>query len=508
MPAAVFERYRAIVDDWDAFQASLARPQPTTLRVNRLKADPEALRARLEERGFRLEPYEWYPDLWRVTAEPFSPALTLDHWLGRFYLQEAAAAVPVLALDPQPGETVLDLSAAPGGKSTQMAERMGDRGMVVANDPDPRRLAALSHNLQRLGVTSAVVTRADGREFPGGVAFDRVLVDAPCSAEGNARRSARARQGAGRHQRRRLPAVQAALLRRGLALVRAGGVVVYSTCTFAPEENEGVVDLVLQEAEGAVTVEPLPEALPGVAGVTAWEGRRFRPEVEACRRIYPHHLDSGGMFVARLRKQGPVPWEGAGGDGAGTGPGRRAPAGAGTRSPAPSETDGSTARPEARWVEADAALRRRVAAWLREAFGLDEGVLDGVHAFGNEDQGIWLAALNRIPGWAAVWSAGIRLVRGHGATWKPTSFGLMHWASGATRNVVDLDRAGLRALLEGRQIAAPPGAPLARRGWVVLRYQGHAVGCGFWDGQRLRSALPQERAGELLSILRREDPET
>ena len=476
----MFERYRTIVDDWDAFQASLARPQPATLRVNRLKADPGALRARLEERGFRLEPYDWYPDLWRVAEEPFSPALTLEHWLGWFYLQEAAAALPVLALDPQPGETVLDLSAAPGGKSTQMAERMGDRGMVVANDPDVHRLAALSHNLQRLGVTSAVITRADGRRFPGGLAFDRVLVDAPCSAEGNARRSRRARQGASRHQRRRLPAVQAALLRRGLALARPGGVVVYATCTFAPEENEAVVDQVLRQAEGSVVVEPLPHGLPGAGGVTAWEGRRFLPDVEACRRIYPHHLDSGGMFVARLRKRGPVPWE------------ERGPEPAGADEPAPA------------WTEPDPGLREQVVDWLRREFGLTGSEIDGLHAYGGQGQGIWLARLPRVPGWTAVRSAGIRLARAHGATWKPTSFGLMHWASGASRNVVDLDRPSLEGLLQGRQIAAPAGARLLRRGWVVLRYRGQAVGCGFWDGTRLRSALPHERAGELSSILRRE----
>ncbi|HEY8552584.1 MAG TPA: RNA methyltransferase, partial [Thermaerobacter sp.] len=375
---------------------------------------------------------------------------------------------------------VLDLSAAPGGKSTQMAERMGDRGLVVANDPDVHRLAALSHNLQRLGVTSAVITRADGRRFPGGLGFDRVLVDAPCSAEGNARRSARARKGASRHQRRRLPAMQTALLRRGLALARRGGVVVYSTCTFAPEENEAVVDQVLREAEGSVAVEPLPPGLPGVAGVTAWEGRRFLPEVEACRRIYPHHLDSGGMFVARLRKVGPVPWE------------------------EPGREPMSSGEPAMTWTEPDPGLREQVVAWLRREFGLAGSEIDGLHAYGGEGQGIWLARLPRVPGWAAVWSVGIRLVRAHGATWKPTSFGLMHWASGATRNVVDLERESLEGLLQGRQVAAPAGARLERRGWVVLRYGGQAVGCGFWDGERLRSALPQERAGELSSILRRE----
>src|SRR5690606_7685275 len=162
---------------------------PATLRVNRLKADPGALRARLEERGFRLEPYDWYPDLWRVAEEPFSPALTLAHWLAWFYRQEAAATLPVLALDPQPGETALGPSAAPGGTWSQMAERMGDRGRVVAPGPGVRRLAALSLHLQGRGATSPGATRADGRRFPRGLARDRARVDAPCSAERNARRS-------------------------------------------------------------------------------------------------------------------------------------------------------------------------------------------------------------------------------------------------------------------------------------------------------------------------------
>ena len=496
------ERYRPIIDDWNAFIDYLNRPQPATLRVNRLKADPAALRARLEERGFALEPYDWYPDLWRVTREPYSPGQTLEHWLGYFYLQEAAAAVPVLALDPRPGERVLDLSAAPGGKSTQIAERMGDRGLVVANDPDTRRLGALLHNLQRLGVTGVAVTRADGRDFPGGLAFDRVLVDAPCSAEGNARRSARARRGATPRQIRRLTGTQAALLRRALVLVREGGVVVYSTCTFAPEENEGVVDEVVRAAGGAVVVEPLPEGLPGVPGVTAWEGRRFVPEVALCRRIYPHHLDSGGMFVARLRRVGPVPWAGETSMAAGHGPSAGHGAAADTGPAAGGRPEAGDAGPG--WREPDEALRARVTAWFAEEYGVPEETFAGLEAYGG-DRGVWLARVPRVPDWPALWSVGLRVVRGHGATWKPTSFGLMQWAAGATRNVADLDRPALRALLEGRTVVPGEGAALARRGWVVLRYQGHAVGCGFWDGERLRSALPQERAGELLSILRREE---
>ncbi|PZN13352.1 MAG: RNA methyltransferase [Bacillota bacterium] len=480
LPTAL-ERYRPIIDDWNAFLEYLSRPQPATLRVNRLKADPAWVRARLAERGFHLEPYDWYPDLLRVERGPHSPGQTLEHWLGYFYLQEAAAAVPVLALDPQPGERVLDLSAAPGGKTTQMAERMGDEGLIVANDADARRLGALQHNVSRLGITAVAVTRVDGRRFPLGVPFDRVLVDAPCTAEGNARRSGRARRGAKLHQIRRLASIQVSLLRRGLTLVREGGVVVYSTCTFAPEENEAVVDEVVRAAGGAVVVEPLPPGLPGAPGVTAWEGRRFVPEVELCRRIYPHHLDSGGMFVARLRRVGPLPWaaDGPAGEGSDAGPG---------------------------WTEADPDLRARVVDWFRTRYGVDPAAFEGFHAFAlGSERGIWLARVPRVPGWPELRSVGIRAVRAHGVTWKPTSFGLTRFAATARRNVVDLDREELRALLEGRRVAPPANLPEPlERGWVALRYDGAVIGCGLLLEDRVTSALPQERAEELLSCLRRE----
>lgn len=462
------ERYRGLVDDWDAFVEALARPQPVTLRANRLRLRPEALRAHLEAQGFRLEPYAFCPEVMRVEAAPVPPAKTLEHWLGWFYLQEAAAAVPVLALDPQPGERVLDLSAAPGGKTTQAAERMGDRGLVAANDPDGARLRALLSNVYRLGVTCCAATRYDGRAFPAAPRFDRVLVDAPCSAEGNARRSARARAGRSDAERRRLAAVQVALLRAGLARVREGGVVVYSTCTFAPEENEAVVDAVLRAAEGAVALEPLPEGLPGVPGVTSWQGERFLPQLELARRIYPHHLDSGGMFVARLRRLGPLPWD-----------------------PGP--------QPEPEALRPDPELRRQVVAWFAARYGVPEESFAGLHAY-RQGSDVWLSRLEGVPAWPGLQAVGIRLLRGGGATWKPTSLGLMNFAQAARHNVADVDAEALRALLQGRRVAPPAGAAL-ERGYVILRFAGHVLGCGVLDEHGLRSAIPRGRAEELFACL-------
>ncbi|MDI3298145.1 MAG: NOL1/NOP2/sun family putative RNA methylase [Bacillota bacterium] len=471
---SAFERYRALVDDWAAFAAAVVRPQPHALRANRLRVAPEELRGRLEARGFRLAPYPWAPEVMRVEGGPCPPGSTFEHWLGLFYLQEAAAAVPVVALDPQPGERILDLSAAPGGKSTQIAERVGPSGLVVANEADPARAGWLLANLGRMGVASAVVTVCDGRRFPAGLAFDRALVDAPCSGEGNVRRDPRPRRPPRADRLRRLASLQEALLRRALALVRPGGVVVYSTCTFAPEEDEAVVDAVLRAAGGAVEAEPLPQALPGVEGAGGWDGVAFLPEVRRARRIYPHHLDSGGMFLARLRLRAPVPW-------------------AEEATPPPEEAP-------------DEAAGREVRAWMEESFGIPAEAFEGLHVYRSGER-TWLSTLPRLPLWPERWAAGLPLAHWTGRHWWPSGFALHRVGRLARRQVVDLEPAALRALLEGQ--AVPPGPPHAsgpageplRRGLVIVRYAGAGLGLARYDGDLLHAAFARERARQLLGCL-------
>ncbi|MBT9281144.1 MAG: NOL1/NOP2/sun family putative RNA methylase [Hydrogenibacillus schlegelii] len=480
------ERYRPIIDDWDAFRAALFRPQPATIRTNRLKTTPEALRQALEALGFVLVSEPFDPHLFRVERAPIPPGKTVLHWLGHFYVQETAAAVPVLALAPEPGDRVLDLAAAPGGKTTQAAERMGDRGLIVANEPDGGRLQSLLANVYRLGATAVAVTRQDGRRFPDGLRFDRVLVDAPCTAEGNVRRRAGARRERSMGEHRRLAAVQAALLKRGLALARDGGIVVYATCTFAPEENEAVVDAVVREAGGAVAIEPLPDSLPGVPGLTAWNEMRFHPDLALTRRIYPHHLDSGGMYVARLRRLAPPPW---------TDPPPR-PTGA-------REVGSGIAR-------TDPALERALLGWLQDRFGLPTSAFDGLTLFLRGGD-VWATRLSEVPAWPELVAAGIRLFRLQpgdkktapavsGRGFKPTSFGLLHFAQAARHNVADVDDEALLALLEGRRIAPPAGAPL-ERGYVALRHRGTVIGLGVLDADGLRAGLPRGRAEDLRAAL-------
>jgi NOL1/NOP2/sun family putative RNA methylase len=293
------DRYREIIPDWEAFWEAIHRPLPTVIRCNTLRVEPEGLRERLEGKGFRLSPLPWDEGLFQVEGE-IPIGNTLEHWLGLYYVQEASQTLAVLALDPQPGERVLDLCAAPGGKATQIAQHMRDEGLVVANDPSPKRLRALLANLYRLGVRCAVVTECLGEKFPGQGEYDRVLVDAPCSGEGTARRHPHLRRGAPLGLIRRLAALQKRLLCRALELVRPGGIVVYSTCTLAPEENEGVVRYVLDR--GLAELLPWEPPVPHARGLPRFWGEEYGEELEKAVRIYPHHFDSEGGFVARLRR--------------------------------------------------------------------------------------------------------------------------------------------------------------------------------------------------------------
>ena len=295
-------RYRDLICDWESFAESLDSPPPASLRVRTRKIGPEELAHRLSEQGIASHPWEWDPGI--LVTKHESVGATLEHWLGFYYVQELTQTVPVRVLEPQPGERVLDLCAAPGGKTTQIAERMGNRGMLIVNEPSGRRQPALLANMNRLEVVNAVVLARRGEEFPLGQTFDRVLVDAPCSGEGTLRKDSSMLAGASPRAVERLAKLQKRLIARGFDLLRPGGRLVYSTCTFAPEENEAVVAELLRRREHA-RVEPIALELPHAAGICRWNGESLHESVRGTVRIYPHHLDSGGGYVASIRKAVP-----------------------------------------------------------------------------------------------------------------------------------------------------------------------------------------------------------
>ena len=295
-----FERYRPIVDDFEAFLAACERPLGNAVRVNTIKASVERTLETLDEDGVTYEQANWNPRVLRLETD--SPGSTWTSFHGFTHGQEEVSAVPPVVLDPQPGERVWDCCAAPGGKATQIAALMDDRGTVVANDNNLGRISALRFNAERLGATSLAVTVDDARNyslkrFPFDE-FDRTLVDAPCSCEGTIRKNPDALDNWSEGHISSIAGIQKGILRRAIQATREGGTVVYSTCTFAPEENEAVVQHAL-EAESCRVVD-FDIGLEHSPGLTEWEGEPFDESLEQAIRIYPHQNDTGGFFVAKL----------------------------------------------------------------------------------------------------------------------------------------------------------------------------------------------------------------
>ena len=293
-------RYEPIVDDYEAFRAACERPLAVVVRVNTIKTTVERATAALDEEGVGYERVGWSDTL--LTVDTDRPGNTWPSFHGWLHGQEEVSAIPAVVLDPNPGECVWDACAAPGSKTCQIAALMNDDGVVVANDRNMGRLSALRFNAERLGVTSVAVTQEDARNFSldafGFESFDSALVDVPCSGEGTIRKNRAALDDWTESHVEGIAGVQKGILQRAIHATKAGGTVVYSTCTFAPEENEAVLDHVLR-AEDCRLVE-FDVGLEHAPGVTEWEGQEFDPAVRKAQRFYPHLSDTGGFFCAKL----------------------------------------------------------------------------------------------------------------------------------------------------------------------------------------------------------------
>ena len=283
LPEAFLTRMQQqLGEEYAEFLRSLERPRAVALRFNPLKGDAPIL-------PFVGENVPWEPRGYYYDPEA-RPGLHVYHEAGVYYLQEASAMAPVALLDPQPGEKICDLCAAPGGKTTQIAGRMLGEGFLLCNEINPKRAKILSRNIERMAVPNALVTNEHPQNlasrFPG--FFDRVLVDAPCSGEGMFRKEEAAVTDWSQETVEMCARRQAEILHSAARMVRPGGRLVYSTCTFAPEEDEEAVAAFL-----ATHPEFVPEEIPA-----PW----FVPGENGSHRMWPHKLLGEGHFAAVLRK--------------------------------------------------------------------------------------------------------------------------------------------------------------------------------------------------------------
>ncbi len=273
------------------------------LRVNTLKTTSKKLKQRLEKRGVKLVPVPFLPDAFWYEA-PFSLGATEEYLLGLYYLQEAASQLPALALAhalKRAGKdittsTVLDMTAAPGSKTTQLSALMRNTGTLVATDADRRRAQALTSNLERCGTENVHAYLKDGRHVQDlGMTFDAVLLDAPCS--GNfavekgwlKKRQPHDPQGRARLQQR--------LLRAALAVLKPGGILVYSTCSLEPEEDEQLLTSTLTDESLVDTGLRI-----GDPALTSFAGKSFRTDMAKARRLWPHRHGTQGFFLVAVRK--------------------------------------------------------------------------------------------------------------------------------------------------------------------------------------------------------------
>jgi NOL1/NOP2/sun family putative RNA methylase len=285
-------------DEYEAFLQSYEENKAQGLRVNTLKVSIEEF---LKISPFTLEKVPWVKEGFYYGAED-RPGKHPYHEAGLYYIQEPSAMAAGELLDPQPGEKILDLCAAPGGKTTHIAARMNQQGLLLTNEIHPARAKILSQNIERMGVRNAVVTNETparlAERFPG--YFDRILVDAPCSGEGMFRKDPEACAEWSLENVALCAGRQLDILKHAGVMLRPGGRLVYSTCTFSPEENEGTISRFLQEGSGFEVEE-----------IHVYEGfdkgrMDWIPEpaanIEKTIRIWPHHVQGEGHYIAVLRK--------------------------------------------------------------------------------------------------------------------------------------------------------------------------------------------------------------
>ncbi len=290
------ERIARMIPDADAFFS--AEQKWKSIRVNTLKISREELLERLRER-YEIKEMPWYENGFFIKGENI--AKNIEYYLGYYHIQEAASMLPPLVMEVGQHEFIIDACAAPGSKTTQLAMMMENRGVIIANDANISRIRALTHNIQKAGAANCIITNYDARYLnKAGIKAAKILLDAPCTASGKIIKNKRMIEKWKYWRVKKMARMQKALIRGLAECLEKGGILVYSTCSVEPEENEEVIDYAVEKCN----LEVEKATLKGIKtryGLKEWNGKKFE-WYDKVIRIWPQDNLTEGFFICKLRK--------------------------------------------------------------------------------------------------------------------------------------------------------------------------------------------------------------
>ncbi len=308
LPEKFIDRIKLLYskNDIENILHSFGKDKSVVIRVNTLKSSQSQVTETFRTLNIDFDQVNWYQDAFILKNMSARQVTDLEIFKnGSIYIQSLSSMIPALVLEPLAGDKVLDMCAAPGSKTTQIAAIMNNQGEIIANDISRERLYKLKANLELQGVTNAMTTSMPGqrlwqkyKEY-----FDKVLLDAPCSMEGRFKTSDPSTYTDWSEKKiTQMAKQQRWLLRSAISATKAGGIIVYSTCTLAPEENEGVIDWILEKEKGKVIIEDISLKIGNMTkGVTSWKDKKFNEDVSKSVRIHPGEIMEG-FYIAKLRK--------------------------------------------------------------------------------------------------------------------------------------------------------------------------------------------------------------
>src|SRR5919202_2969088 len=289
-------RFLEYVPNVNRFLETMNGSPRQNIRTNTIKISNADLEKKLTSKGFQLKDTV-IQDVFAVEKSSFPIGATTEYLLGYYYIQDLSSCIAVEALDVNQDQIILDMASASGGKTTFIAQKMKNMGCIVALDINSARINSLKYNIARCGVMNCCIFRMDSRHvYDLNMTFDRVLLDAPCSCEGVIIRDKTRKTSHTTQDIEYCVSNQMQLIDAAVKVVRPGGLLVYSTCSFAPEENESIINSLLDKFD--IKIEPIEH---GTEGLTTFGNIRFRDDLKNTRRLYPHIHNTLGFYIAKVR---------------------------------------------------------------------------------------------------------------------------------------------------------------------------------------------------------------